>query len=516
MALMGVPLAVGADAVLPWDPENVPGDGWPGRDAEESNAAWPTGQQPASLVAWEMDDDRPEPCWKVTVLHDTALGWPGQCDGLDRVTFASEEECEASCRRDPTCGVWQFTNFSECFHGQGFYCDDGGGRAPVAVRRAQRLLHGDIRVMKDMTGWDVFKLRNLGVWRTGNVTDGVLHCRNYCYSQIYCQYWQYGEGGCYVEDPRSEFIVMKEYEVQYPLTTNGGATQDSNFARTGVAAEYIQHICPARLAPTTTVAPAEVLGVPVGVPVGALEGEVQKRWQLVGGISALVAAISLCACARRCSEPGQGELRKKTRSHSVDLLQPEEDEEVASDRSVSKDHEVPLGAVDAVARQHVERQPGTELADLQERRPPGGRAVPFSYMPLDTRPPLERMQSVALPVERMQSVQLAGAQPALRLAMPGVQQLQQQQQVAVPAGAPIRGSATLPAPKAPTPRLQPPTLPVPRLPILQTLQLPLAAPAPQDPAPQALRTTSGQVPSSSVSLPPRQRPQHQLRFYSFH
>jgi len=490
--------AVGSEVILPWDPENLPGEGWPGRDARESSAAWPTGQQPPSLVAWEMDDDRPEPCWKVSVLHDTVEGWPGQCDGLDRVETDREEECEDTCRRNPTCGMWQFTDLSQCFQGEGFHCDDGGGRGPVGVRRAQRLQHGDVRVLRDMTGWDVFNLRSLGLWDTGNVTDGVGRCRNYCYSQIFCQYWQYGEGGCYVEDPRSEYVILKEYEVQYPLTTDGGVSNDTDFARTAIAGEYIQHICPAKVGPTTTPAPSFELW---GVPLGALRSRLGSRWLLFACLFVLPLAICSCwSCFR--SKSGQAK-QKRTRSHSADLLEQDgEDGEVESDQSTNdgQSPEVLLEAAQAAAVPTGEQPQPNMTEDLQERRPPGTRAAaPFSYMPLGTGPPPERVRSLPL----------LNAPPSLRLPPQGAPR-----QPAAAAGAPAApgASVSLPAPQAPAPMLQAPSLPVPRLPILQLLQ----NSAVQEPVPRLLQGGTLHLQSASVKLPPRERPVQPLRFRSLH
>lgn len=231
--------------VLPWDAANVPGPGWPAATAEESNAAWPAGQQPSSLVAWPQTvDDRPAACWNTTVLEDTHNGWPGQCVGLSRVDWADNvTKCEQACQDEPLCSVWQFNNRTRCWTGRGRECDFRDANDDVVVERAQRLQHGVVRVLKNMQGWHVDVLRPLGFWHTGGVDEGVTHCRNWCYSDIRCQYWQYGSDGCWVEDPN--YYLWRN--VRYPLTTErGGATSQSDWAKTMVAGEYIQHICPVR------------------------------------------------------------------------------------------------------------------------------------------------------------------------------------------------------------------------------------------------------------------------------
>jgi len=60
-----------------------------------------------------------------------------------------------------------------------------------------------------------------------------------CYSDILCQYWQYASDGCRVEDPTFG-------DVQYPLTLEGGASTNTEYARNVRAGEFIQHYCRAR------------------------------------------------------------------------------------------------------------------------------------------------------------------------------------------------------------------------------------------------------------------------------
>jgi hypothetical protein len=67
--------------------------------------------------------------------------------------------------------------------------------------------------------------------------DAIQNCKDVCYSDILCQFWQYnGEDGCFVENPPM-------HTVAYPLTLNDVRT-DSDFARTVIAGEYILHRCP--------------------------------------------------------------------------------------------------------------------------------------------------------------------------------------------------------------------------------------------------------------------------------
>lgn len=238
-----------ADAtVLPWDAANVPSAAWPAATEEESNNAWPAGAQPPGLVAWPKDlRDHPAPCWNVSVLEDTAHGWAGQCVGLSRDRAADNStKCEVACRGDPECPVWQWNDQTHCWRGSGRECDVRDANDHVNVSSGQRLQHGIVRVLANLQGWQVHGMRHLGLWATGGVAEGLTHCQNWCYSDVNCQYWQYGNDGCWVEDPGYSMFS----DVQYPLTTSGGASSDTDWAKTSVGGEFIQHICPVRPDPS--------------------------------------------------------------------------------------------------------------------------------------------------------------------------------------------------------------------------------------------------------------------------
>lgn len=259
-----VATAVNRTELLAWDPQNVPGAGWPGITPQASNAAWPSGMQLPSLAAWPMRDKNPLPCWKVEVLRDSQSGWPGFCRDLTPVALTppSEAACEESCRSNSLCGVFQYMSDGSCLQGPGKECDGPGPVVP-----GQPTI---VRLLRNMRGWEVLGLRPLGNF-PANLSDGANRCRAFCYSNLKCQYWQYApEGGCYVEDPVvnqgmiSQVAQEAEQELgltskttftaQYPLTTPIGATQASPFAQSSIAGEYIQHLCPAHPSPVAPVA----------------------------------------------------------------------------------------------------------------------------------------------------------------------------------------------------------------------------------------------------------------------
>jgi len=169
--------------------------------------------------------------------------------------------------------------------------------------------------MKRLNGLEVKGLRNVGVWDDGDVGAEVDHCKKYCYSDILCQYWQYGEGGCWVEDPRNS------RPIQYPLTIQGGASQVSEFAKTVVDGEFIQHLCP----------PRSLRSLETSVPAGGrLELRTKSVWRYVPYIivSVLSALLLFClsACAWDAREYGRSGKGGPAKSRSVELFSGSESE----------------------------------------------------------------------------------------------------------------------------------------------------------------------------------------------
>jgi len=224
------------------DPRNVPDQTWPATTQEESHKAWPTGRQPALLAAWPVKNGKIAMCWQSKVLKDIHDGWPGQCVGLAVVQAPTVEKCRISCVNQPRCPVWQFNPGQiqgGCWQGQGYHCNKRNGFSTVQFSGGQRIQHGSVRVVKQMAGIEVHNLRLIGKLSDGDQNADIQGCRELCHSDILCQYWQYGRDGCQIEDPAYS-------TVQYPLTLEGGASTTSDYAKTVVAGEYIQHYCPPR------------------------------------------------------------------------------------------------------------------------------------------------------------------------------------------------------------------------------------------------------------------------------
>lgn len=176
------------------------------------------------------------------MLADVDDGWPGHCSGLSHSNLPGVglQECKGYCTNDPLCSVWLYRD-DGCWYGQGLNCGDAAQAGSPAPLGGQRIMHGDVRKLMDLRGLQVLNLHNIGLWELGNAADGIERCKDYCYSDLHCQFWQYGAGGCWVDSR-----LYLHAPIQYPLTLNGGASRVTEFAKHIVAGEYVQHFCPPR------------------------------------------------------------------------------------------------------------------------------------------------------------------------------------------------------------------------------------------------------------------------------
>jgi len=288
----------------------VPTQAFPGHTAEDTNAAWSEGRQPASLDAWPADPSgAPVPCYDTVPLEDTADGWPGVCENLDyHSEIADVAGCRETCFHTPSCAVWQWRNgsgvigsmLSGCSMGTGTRCWGHSNVDPADVFAAQRLRHGSVRVLKDMTAWWVNGLRPMGLNAAVDHAERIRRCRNWCYSNVFCQYWQYtNDHGCWVEDPEENF------EAQYPLLIantyqSPGAVSGTILAnldppRMVAAGEYIQHYCAAESPSVVAQLSNDLRALPLWASLlgGAL-------LLAVGGVF-----VACCCCRGRSSAPGK-------------------------------------------------------------------------------------------------------------------------------------------------------------------------------------------------------------------
>eukprot|EP00747_Dinoflagellata_sp_TGD_P165025 gnl/TRDRNA2_/TRDRNA2_185786_c0_seq1.p1 gnl/TRDRNA2_/TRDRNA2_185786_c0~~gnl/TRDRNA2_/TRDRNA2_185786_c0_seq1.p1 ORF type:complete len:392 (+),score=45.91 gnl/TRDRNA2_/TRDRNA2_185786_c0_seq1:98-1273(+) len=224
----------------PISQQDLPASGFPAENASRSNALWSRGVQPANLEAWPKIAGMVAPCWYTSILRDVEVGWPCQCSGLSKVPDSTEQECRLRCMQDPLCSMWQFNEHSECRLGLGQHCDDRERSLGFEVVAGQQLQHGLVTVLMQLTHVEVKHLRVVGMLDTDADAVGVDRCRTLCYSMIWCSIWQYGEDGCRVQDDGQNGGEV----VQYPLTSNGGASASSKYVKSIRGGEYVQHYCP--------------------------------------------------------------------------------------------------------------------------------------------------------------------------------------------------------------------------------------------------------------------------------
>jgi len=228
-----------------------------------------------------------EPCWKVEVLDDFDAGWPGRCSGLElRSTAAGQTMdqllCKQGCSLDARCSVWVLDHLGQCWWGQGDHCQGPEDPSLPRVVGAQRLQHGDIRVL-DSNRWEVYNLLNVGTFANSSAQVGTIsvdRCKSMCYSDIQCTYWMYGQFGCWVE--RSPGNLAQD-----PLLP-GGAVRDSIFAKAVRKEEHIQHYCPEQSSSSALATP---LPVAVVRPLDA--------WR-VWAAAAVTSALAVVVCGALC------------------------------------------------------------------------------------------------------------------------------------------------------------------------------------------------------------------------
>lgn len=236
---------------------------FPGDTPPQTMQAWPGGVQPTPLQCWpRRSDGLLSRCRNQTaiVLEDTQDGWPGQCDGLVKITdLKGGETCQTRCMLTPLCSVWAIESTSDrygattCWHGMlGYNCSyNPTGMRPI---RAQRLQHGTYRVLMNSAGVQLLGLHNSfrgTVFK--NWEEGAKHCKLECRSFLLCQFWQYSRTyGCFLEMPQRS-------EVGYPLTTTGpfaSVNKNSQAAQDILAGEMIQHNCIGEMSAIPTAAPS--------------------------------------------------------------------------------------------------------------------------------------------------------------------------------------------------------------------------------------------------------------------
>ncbi|CAK9068323.1 Sterol 26-hydroxylase [Durusdinium trenchii] len=230
----------------------TPGNGFPGTSPQSSQLAWPVGpkllelrwehggKQPYSLECWPKRwDGAPLACTEeMHGINGTACGVGAQ----RRFTARRFAPPRPELSGEPVLSVLAEHGVLQLLARAGKGRIDCFVRGNFVPREAERLQHGSVRVLKDLTGYQI-----IGLWKGFDNSEGffqknedaIAFCKHMCYSDIRCQYWTYAPNfGCWLED------ASQEYGPPYPLTLEA-ARRDTDFAKDCVAGEYIQHFCPA-------------------------------------------------------------------------------------------------------------------------------------------------------------------------------------------------------------------------------------------------------------------------------
>lgn len=302
----------------------VPGPGFPGKTAELSAAAWPNKQQPTNAQCWPRDANGfPVHCspQQVSILEDSASGWAGKCRGLQQVFPPAGQSCEMACLTNVLCSVWQqlnYTNPHQCWHGSfGTTCYDN--REGFYPTRSQRVMHGTVRVLFDLTGRHVEGLSRMfgntiksgtSGRNSGNIVgmEAAMHCKLYCYGNLGCEYWLFSNlTGCWVEDKAGGRVSYPFIDDPNVSSTTAAGANDI------IAGEMIQHYCgddSASCGLVPTPAPVQYIGgtTPIQsakVNDGYFLGLPAKMWTVILIILGVVALLGVIACIYLSNRKGR-------------------------------------------------------------------------------------------------------------------------------------------------------------------------------------------------------------------
>jgi len=210
-------------------------------------------------TAWAFPAD----CPNVTVIHDVKGDkWYDGCLGLDQKTeVTTAAACEAQCKTDMDCSIWQMIKHKDkgelCWSGNVVHgcrtrgSDEALGDFEGDLLAGQRLQHGFIKVVSTNA-----KMETIGLLKypetSGTEAEQIERCKMYCYTGITCTVWQYGkDDGCWVEHG--------------PSNLKGEVKTDSDWAKTMVTGETIEHTCPPYVAPDGLPWPWIIAGIVLGV-----------------------------------------------------------------------------------------------------------------------------------------------------------------------------------------------------------------------------------------------------------
>lgn len=170
-------------------------------------------------------------CKDVVVTHNLKTDHVIEgCEGLKALPHAKNAvQCESYCTKHVECSVWQWSE--ACFVGEGL-AQDCGARMQLEGSVGQRIQHGTVKVIRENTGVQTLGLAHYGLAAKNGTDDTaflVKRCAQICKSNFLCKVWQYGEDGCWIENPPNNIGTKR--------------INSSRWAQTMIAGQSIEHMC---------------------------------------------------------------------------------------------------------------------------------------------------------------------------------------------------------------------------------------------------------------------------------
>jgi len=202
----------------------------------------------------------PSDCPNVTVIHGVEDKWYDACLGLQyQKDAATVDACKAQCYSNMNCSVWQFVNDSglaKCWSGNVVHgcLSRANDKALQSFERdlkgGERIQHGFVKVVSVNENVETLGLK-LYTESTGTEDEKVARCKEFCYTDVTCTVWQYGSDGCWLEHA--------------PSNIKKGTKEGSDWAKTMVAGETIEHTCPPYVEPAGLPWPWIIAGIILGL-----------------------------------------------------------------------------------------------------------------------------------------------------------------------------------------------------------------------------------------------------------
>jgi hypothetical protein len=191
----------------------------------------------------------PEDCTNTSVVDDVANGWTqAGCEGMEKQPDISTAlACKKACTTNVKCTTWHWqkpknAEKETCFIGKLVKgCADDSTDENIELKEGQRIQHGAIKVVKDLTlapaTWYKGLLKFENFKQDATDTDKAVRCQKQCYIDVTCTVYQYSSAkGCFVES--------------LPDNKKGEVAEEGFAAyETYMAGQLIEHFCPVYVAP---------------------------------------------------------------------------------------------------------------------------------------------------------------------------------------------------------------------------------------------------------------------------